>query len=95
MDAMSADANNDEVLHTIAELTPKLESITNALHDAVTCAIEDNFIDVDAAAVVPKVEAMLNELAYTVKCLVTRIGLGETASHLPQPISPPPPHICT
>lgn len=58
-------------------ITPKLEDISDVLHAATKASASTAFLDVDTSDLVSTVEGLVNEIVYTVKAVVEKLGLGE------------------
>lgn len=58
-------------------ITPKLEEISDVLHTATKASATTAFLDVDGTDLVSTVEGLVNEIVYTVKAVVEKLGLGK------------------
>lgn len=61
----------------VEALAPKLEGITDTLHEATKAAATSDFWDVDASELLSTVLALVFEIVYTVQAIVLKLGLGK------------------
>lgn len=68
----------DAQTEVIATLTPKIEGITDLLVKATKAATSEDFLAGVTGDSLSAVLSLVNEIVYTVKAVISKLGLGES-----------------
>lgn len=72
-------------ISVITSLTPQIEGITDLLVKATKAATSKDFLTGVTGDTLSAVLSLVNEIVYTVKAIITKLGLGKSQSQAHQP----------
>lgn len=77
LNGVSDEPTTAEQMAAIGAIAPKMEAMSDALHSATKASASSTFLDAAGVDLKTEVEGLVNEIVYTVKAVVEKLGLGK------------------